>query len=525
MPDDLFRDSEREMFYNPWVYRKKIAMQTQLGKTQEAAQAPMDGPGDRNPRNHENPPSLKGWTAGVVLVFLMCFLALLSRGFDYEVQDQQKPILWLVGVMMAAGIIHLFAVSSFRRIRLDRRMAIGFIALGLAMRMPMFVSTPMLEDDHYRYLWDGGVLASGFNPYRFSPGDVRRGVSPGIPEKLRQLAEEASPVPERINYPYLRTIYPPIVQVAFALGHLLAPWSLFAWRTLLLLCDGVTLWMLFYVLRKRRFPLAGLVVYWWNPLLVKEIYNSGHMDVLLFPLLLGSLIFTLKKRHLYACAALGVAVGVKFWPVILVPVILRSTLRNRMQLLLGILLFGFISLMLFLPMALSGLDASSGFVAYGKTWEMNDALFLLILWVAEILLRFLDLYPFHAQSVARAASFALVLGWTFWLIRKDTEDPRELNKRLLLVVAGLYFLSPTQFPWYSLWILPFLAVTPRLPFLVLGILLPLYYMRDYLRTEGLTSLHDNGIVWLEFAPVWFLLVWERLRGPLWPFDRKEKRIA
>jgi hypothetical protein len=65
MPDDLFRDSEREMFYNPWVYRKNIAMQTQLGKTQGAAQAPMDGPGDRNPGNHKNPPSLKGWTAGV----------------------------------------------------------------------------------------------------------------------------------------------------------------------------------------------------------------------------------------------------------------------------------------------------------------------------------------------------------------------------------------------------------------------------------------------------------------------------
>ena len=485
----------------------------------------MNGPGDRNPRNPKYPPSLKGWRAGVALVFLMCFLALLSRGFDYEVPDQQKPILWLVGGMMAAGIIHLFAVSSFRHIRFDRRMILGVIALGLAMRMPMFVSKPMLEDDHYRYLWDGGVLANGFNPYRFSPRDVGREVSPVIPEKLRQLAKDASPVPERINYPYLRTIYPPVVQVAFALGHLLAPWSLFAWRTLLLICDGGTLLMVFYVLRKWRFPLTGLVVYWWNPLLVKEIYNSGHMDVILFPLLLGSLIFTLEKRPLYACAALGVAVGVKFWPAILVPVILRSSVRNRMQLLFGVLLFGFISVMLFLPMALSGMDARSGFVAYGKTWEMNDALFLLIVWVTGIFQRFLDLSPFHVPSVARAAAFALVLGWTFWLIRKDTEDPRALSQRLLLVVAGLYFLSPTQFPWYALWIMPFLAVTPRFPFLVLGILLPLYYMRFYLRTQGLTPLHDNGVVWLEFAPVWVLLVWERLRGPLWPFDRKEHWIA
>jgi len=90
-------------------------------------------------------------------------------------------------------------------------MSLGVIALGLAMRMPMFVSTPMLEDDHYRYLWDGGVLANGFNPYRFSPRDVTQGAFPGIPDKLRQLAKDASPVPERINYPYLRTIYPPVV--------------------------------------------------------------------------------------------------------------------------------------------------------------------------------------------------------------------------------------------------------------------------------------------------------------------------
>jgi len=482
----------------------------------------MDGPVDRNLWKPECPPRIKGWWAGLALVFLMCFLALLSRGFGYGVPDQQKPILWLVGALIASGVIHLFAVSSFTRIRLGRRMSLGVIALGLAMRMPMFVSTPILEDDHYRYLWDGGVLANGFNPYRFSPRDVTQGAFPGIPDKLRQLAKDASPVPERINYPYLRTIYPPVVQVAFALGHLLAPWSLFAWRALLLVCDGGTLLMVIYVLRKWRFPPAGLVVYWWNPLLVKEIYNSGHMDVLLFPLLLGSLIFALEKRPVYACAALGVAVGVKFWPAILVPVILRSGLRDRMQLLFGALLFGFIAVMLFLPMAVSGLDARSGFVAYGKTWEMNDALFLIILWVTESLLRFLDLYSFNAPSVARAAALALALGWTFWLIRKDTEDPGELSQRLLLVVAGLYFLSPTQFPWYALWIMPFLAVTPRFPFLVLGTLLPLYYMRFYLRTQGLISLHDNGIVWLEFAPVWILLVWEHLRGPIWPFQIKEK---
>ena len=70
----------------------------------------MDGPVDRNLWKPECPP-IKGWWAGLALVFLMCFLALLSRGFGYGVPDQQKPILWLVGALIASGVIHLFAVS------------------------------------------------------------------------------------------------------------------------------------------------------------------------------------------------------------------------------------------------------------------------------------------------------------------------------------------------------------------------------------------------------------------------------
>jgi hypothetical protein len=42
----------------------------------------------------------------------------------------------------------------------------------------------------------------------------------------------------------------------------------------------------------------------------------------------------------------------------------------------------------------------------------------------------------------------------------------------------------------------------------LTLLLPLYYLRYYFRARGMAHIHDQGIVWLEFVPVWLLLIWE-----------------
>jgi hypothetical protein len=59
--------------------------------------------------------------------------------------------------------------------------------------------------------------------------------------------------------------------------------------------------------------------------------------------------------------------------------------------------------------------------------------------------------------------------------------------------------------------LPFLAILPRISLLILTPLLSLYYLRFYLGPRGMIAIHDNGIVWVEFVPVWCLLVWEWYR--------------
>ncbi|MBC8050321.1 MAG: hypothetical protein H7X92_09280, partial [Chitinophagales bacterium] len=49
---------------------------------------------------------------------------------------------------------------------------IGVALLGLFIRLIWFGSPAPLENDFYRYLWDGAMLAHGFNPYTLSPAQV-----------------------------------------------------------------------------------------------------------------------------------------------------------------------------------------------------------------------------------------------------------------------------------------------------------------------------------------------------------------
>ncbi len=114
----------------------------------------------------------------------------------------------------------------------------------------------------------------------------------------------------------------------------------------------------------------------------------------------------------------------------------------------------------------------------------------------------------NVQLAARAIVAALLAIWIGALTRREFVDGHDLCERCLLVVAALFLLSPTQFPWYYIWMLPLLAIRPRASLLSLTVLLPLYYLRFYFDARGNVDVFDNGIVWIEYVPVWCLLIWE-----------------
>ncbi len=462
--------------------------------------------------------------AGTGLLCLHVWLAWISSEFQPEIPLLDRPVATLVILELAAGALFLAAARVVRSLANTGGMFAWLIVVGALMRVTMAASTPMLENDFYRYLWDGAVLAHGVNPFRYSPEQVTDAPD-SVPPVLRGLAQESGKVIHRIDHENLRTIYPPVSQVIFAVSYVLRPWSLTAWRLVLSVFDVATLLLLLFALRSLKLSPLLMLIYWWNPLVVKEIANSAHMDVIVLPMVIFSVMLAARGRHVWASVPLIFAVGAKVWPVVLLPQVLWPLRSNIVRLVSVAACFIISCGLLFVPVFMAGIDSSSGFTAYSTRWEMNDALYMAISWATHSLLGILgESSAWWAQLVPRVLTFLVLCGWIAWLLRHEPRNPLEWWDHSLLVVAAVLLLSPAQFPWYYLWVIPFLVIRPRPSLLLLSALLPLYYLRFYFKARHTAWIFDDYIVWLEYLPVWALLLreWVVSRRK-WPGNQNYRR--
>jgi alpha-1,6-mannosyltransferase len=455
------------------------------------------------------------WAAGFGVCAFLLSVAFLSGSFDYGGAMKERPIVLMVALYMGAGLCYFLGMVWLGRGALPALCWRRVFALGLLCRLFFMGSVPICETDFYRYLWDGGVTAHGFNPYRFPPsaalGEGWMGEDP--PTGMVDLAHESGVVAERVNHPELSTVYPPVAQAFFALAYTIQPWSMAALRGVLLAVDALTFFLILGLLRSLGVPWVWGLAYWWNPLLIKESFNSMHMDALILPFVVGAVWAAVEKRPRLAVLLLALATGVKVWPLLLLPLLLRPWLRQWKTLLPSVALYAvFTGLLAALPVWTISQVKASGFVAYGQRWEMNDALFMVFQWLVGKGIAFSSLEPsLTTQRLMVRGVVGLVLGaivlalcWRSW------EKDGSIGARVLGVVAALFLLSPAQFPWYGIWLLPWLCISPRPSLLLLTVLLPMYYLRFYYRAYDNVAFFDNGWVWVEFAPVWLLLAWEAI---------------
>ena len=447
--------------------------------------------------------------AGVALLAAQLVLLALSRRFAYEASLVHLPIPWLVVLGVTAGVVFLALPWAVRRARGGRLLLVWIVAVGVLMRVAMLPSTPVLEDDFNRYLWDGAVVSHGINPYAHAPIAATE-PEDGGPPAMVALAAESGRIAERINYPALRSIYPPVAQAAFALAYRLEPWSLEAWRAVLMAFDLATLGLLLALLRRLGRSPLWVALYWWNPLVVKELFNSAHMDALVIPFVLGALWLATRVRNVWASGALALAAGVKLWPVLLLPIVLRPLLGHGAKLAAALAAFALPLGLMAVPVIVAGLDVTSGFVAYGGSWQANDALFMALAWLAGALLDLVGAGSDAADGLSRMLVGLAVVGLALALNRTVAEEPAELCRRSMIIVAALFLLGPTPFPWYYAWLVPLLVLVPVTSLLALTALLPLYYLRFYFDARGQAVIFDNGVVWLEYLPVLALLAREWL---------------
>lgn len=382
----------------------------------------MTGPAPDSAPPSPDPGKSDYWTAILGLwILLGCLdLTLFSWSLPERVPEQVLQYLFrLRGGVLPVGILVLYipyfaaVILLIRGATLNLRVILGF---SLLFRLVLLPGVPILETDLYRYLWDGRMVNTGHNPYRYSPREIERAMAPtfdgeGIDESLASIVRENRDSPlhravlSRINNKSVPTLYFPTAQYTFALGDRLAagrltevsaddPDALDAqglahratvyWKVVLFPFEFAIVFLTLSLLRRLGRSPAWVLVYAWSPLVLKEYGNTGHYDPLVVFLLLLALRLALEiplrpaetqpvgRRitllRLASGATLGAAIGCKAFPLLLAPVV-WSRLRA-----LGFASAGLVLFFLYLPFLGLGPQLFTGLATYSKRWEFNSGL-------------------------------------------------------------------------------------------------------------------------------------------------------
>jgi hypothetical protein len=287
---------------------------------------------------------------------------------------------------------------------------------------------PILEDDYFRYLWDGYRVLSDGNPYGQAPEAWFD--DPQLPAAMQQVLSG-------INYPDVPTAYGPVQQALFGLAAWMQPGALWPLKLLLLAMDLVLLVALWQLGAPR-----GAWLYALHPLAIKEVAFTAHPDSACVSFLVLALLARQHRQAWLAGACCGLALAGKVLALPLIPLLLWGMpLRSWFGAGLAVMLA-------YLPFLHSGSDLQ-GLGVFSEQWIFNPLGFGLAAWAL-------------GPDLGRIATTLLYAAlWLGLLLRhRRSPTPTLALPPLDWAMAALLLLSPVVNPWYALWLLPFAALRP-----------------------------------------------------------------
>jgi hypothetical protein len=419
--------------------------------------------------------------AGIALVASQVGLIWLTWGLTHAVATTVTSVAPLIlGLALPAALLLMLA-PRLARLEPSRAALLLVFVLGLALRAVWLGAPVPLEDDFKRYLWDGAVVAHGLDPYRYSPEQILHRTPPGY-ESIATAGRETL---EAIYFPDLRTIYPSVAQLSFALAHLAAPFQIDGLRAVFLAAEIATFTLVCALLADIKASPLWSMLYWWNPTVAFALVGIAHVDAVVPPFVLGAVLLASRNRTAAAAALLGAGAGVKMWPVLLAPLgLARGWCLPRLSM-DSVVLLAAVALAIG-PVLLSTQAPHSGLAVYAASWGNNNAFFA---WAAYALGSLVG--NDVAQRLLRAAVVAVRCEWT----------TQALVRASLVVAATVFYLSPAQFPWYAVWFLPMAAVMRSWPLLFASVTLPAYYLFYPLWGSGRGDAFFFGAAFLHSVPV------------------------
>jgi alpha-1,6-mannosyltransferase len=367
----------------------------------------------------------------------------------------------------------LFSTPEF-----PRRVVVIGLVLAAVSQLAFLRLPPGPNDDIHRYVWDGRLQRLGFNPYLVVPGD---------PAVKRLHTQET----RNLNNPELTSPYPPGAQLVFRAVTAIRE-SVFALKLAFVICDFGIAIVVLDLLRTSARGSHLVLAYAWNPLLAIEVAGSGHIDILGALLLTISVAALARRWRVIAALTLGLAVAVKFLPIVLLPLYWkRVRLRDAM------LAAGVVAL-LCMPFLNHGRIPVGSLSTYVQTFRFNGPVFAALDRVAS---------PRLLAGLAVLVGFAT----SIWLRRRRDQWSPDV---FAWPMAASLLCAPVVFPWYLLWFLPFLTSPATLLIIFWTVtIIPTYVMWHLSRVRGAWGSLPGWIMEVEYGALALaaaVIAWRRI---------------
>ncbi len=331
-------------------------------------------------------------------------------------------------LLALAAVGYLAALHQVTNgLRPSARMLLACAVLALAWRVPMLLTPPEPNADLRRYLWDAHLVRAGLSPYAVVPAD---------PAFAHLRTSENWPV----NNPDVPSPYPPGAQLFFLAATTLSE-SARSIKVAVLLCDALLAFVVWRSLLAAGANPGWVLAYLWSPLVSLEVARHGHVDVV-GALLVACAAFALARgRKFVGSVAFALSVAVKPLPIVLLPLLWRRVSRRHVVVAGALLL-----------------------VLYVLFWDHRG---LPIGSVPEVIHRFRFNGPIFSGVASlvgppAATGFAVAVGLAVgvWARRRlSLASPQAWAWPM----AAVLVCAPLVYPWYLLWLTPFLVAPPTMP--------------------------------------------------------------
>lgn len=393
-----------------------------------------------------------------------------------------KIIITYTIVFIATSLIFILLFSLIIKYNIPTKYIIRIIGLSIVLKIALLFMHPVGSDDYYRYIWDGKVQANGINPYKYAPSD----------KALINL--HTLDLPRNVNYPAMKTIYPPLGENLFYLSYLISGENFLGLKIFLFLFDILTIYGIYLILRKLKLPQKNILIYILCPLPIFQFLIDAHVDGFGLTLIVFAIYFYLDKKNILSYIFLGLSICIKPVGILLVPIFFLNV-NNLTEKLKTIFIPLSICFLLYLPYIFTGAPFQS-LITFTENWTFNGIIFDI-----------LDSFIHNNQTTRIICGILLTAAYLPVIFSK-----KKLVDKIYLSIFLLLIFSPIVHPWYVGWLvilLPF--ITRWSGILFAGLISLTSFTVLHYQLHG-TWQEYTWVLVLEYIPVLSLFLYELFRN-------------